>query len=232
MSKLPWIRCVLGALFCVRGATSRSFRRLLATSACIALASAAAHAETAAGPRAVSNPNLILVFADDLSDELLRTMLERGYAPNIERYLAREGVTFANSFVTNALCCPSRATLLRGQYSHNHGVLHNRFSPDGGIQVGPGIGWPGWLETEEHPGAESSTIATWLQGAGYRTAHIGRYLNGYGVCGPFDTCLDVNGEVPKGLADPALHIPAGWDDWRVLLDPTTFQVFDYRSTLR
>ena len=46
--------------------------------------------------------------------------------PELQRYLVDGGTTFGNAFVTDALCCPSRATILRGQYPHNHGVLTNQ----------------------------------------------------------------------------------------------------------
>src|SRR5574340_463883 len=44
--------------------------------------------------------------------------------PNIDR-IANEGMLFTNSFCTNALCAPSRATLLTGKYSHLNGMLSN-----------------------------------------------------------------------------------------------------------
>jgi arylsulfatase A-like enzyme len=71
-----------------------------------------------------------------------------------------------NAFATNALCCPSRATILRGQYTHNHHILSNS-PPLGGF------------EKFRYLGHEDSTVATWLEGAGYRTALVGKYLNGY-----------------------------------------------------
>ena len=72
------------------------------------------------------------------------------------------GTTFTNSFVANPWCCPSRATLLTGQYSHTNGVYRNSGSY-GGV------------------GAfrDDTTLATALDAAGYRTSLIGKYLNGY-----------------------------------------------------
>lgn len=121
--------------------------------------------------------------------------------------------------MTNALCCPSRVTLLRGQYSHGHGVFHNRRT---GVDAGdlPGIAWEGWLPNGADPGRESSRLATWL--------HVGRYLNGYGVCGPDEVCVFEDEVVHAGKADPKLHVPAGYDDWHGLVDPSTFQVYDYQ----
>jgi N-acetylglucosamine-6-sulfatase len=109
-----------------------------------------------------SKPNIVLVLTDDLDARLLQEHL-RDY-PNLQK-LAAKGTTFENAFVTNPICCPSRATILRGQYSHNHGTLTN-FPPRGGF------------ERFESLGREESTVATWLQDGGYRTMLIGKYLNG------------------------------------------------------
>ena len=110
-------------------------------------------------------PNVVLILADDLADEDLNDESLR-HMPNI-RSLMDEGTTFENAFVTNSLCCPSRATILRGQYVHNHQVLSNE-PPRGGFQKFRFLGH------------EDSTFATWLQEDGYRTAFFGKYMNGYG----------------------------------------------------
>ena len=105
-------------------------------------------------------PNIILVLTDDLD----ATSIPLSRMANIKRYMVDQGTTFENAFVTNPLCCPSRVTILRGQYSHNHGVLTNG-PPDGGFKKFNSLG------------REKSTVATWLQNGGYRTVLIGRYLN-------------------------------------------------------
>jgi len=110
--------------------------------------------------------------------------------------------TFTNSFVTNALCAPSRATFLTGQYSHNHGVLSNA-PPNGGVTA---------LD-------DTRTLATWMQAAGYRTGMIGKYLNFYGG-------IDVNRDGTLDIED-AKYVPPGWDDWDVLLDPSTYLMYQY-----
>ena len=83
--------------------------------------------------------------------------------PNVSRLIGDQGVTFDNNFDSFSLCCPSRATFLTGQYSHNNGVRGNA-PPNGGYQA---------LD-------KSNTLAVWLQRAGYYTVHLGKYLNGYG----------------------------------------------------
>lgn len=128
-----------------------------------------------AGQGEGAKPNIVLVLLDDLDAAAVAQM------PNVGALLGEQGTSFTNYFVTTPLCCPSRASLLRGQYVHNHGTLHH----------GPGSGFTAFYEQ----GREESTVATWLQGGGYRTALYGKYLNGY----------------PEG-ADP-LYVPPGWDEW-------------------
>ena len=99
-----------------------------------------------------------------LTDDL--DLAEMSYMPNVHRLLAEQGVTFSRYFVSNSLCCPSRSSILRGQYAHNTGVESNG-------------GRNGGFETAYRLGIEKSTIATWLHDAGYRTAYIGKYLNKY-----------------------------------------------------
>ena len=96
-------------------------------------------------------------MTDDQTVESMRVM------PKAQKLLADKGVTFTNSFASNPICCPSRATFLPGQYAHTHGVFRND-EPNGGFDD---------LDSSE-------TLPVWLQRAGYATAHIGKYLNGYG----------------------------------------------------
>jgi len=102
----------------------------------------------------------VFVLADDLD------LAEMAYMPNVHRLLADQGVTFDRYFVSNSLCCPSRSSILRGQYAHNTGVESN-----GDLNGG--------FETAYRLGIEKSTIGTWLHDARYRTAYIGKYLNQY-----------------------------------------------------
>ena len=118
--------------------------------------------------------NFIVIVTDDQSADSLP------HRPPVMPYLqAATGdpddhwIVFRNGFVNAPICCPSRATMLTGLYPHHHGVLTN----DDGTAL-----------------EESSTIAAWLQAAGYHTGLVGKYLNQY----PF--------EQPP-------FIPQGWDRW-------------------
>ena len=109
---------------------------------------------------ATAAPSILVVVTDDMRRDDLAHM------PNVQRLLAEAGTSFA-SYVSNvALCCPARVTMLRGQYSHNTGVLTNR-SPGGGFEAA-------WRR-----GLERDTYATALEAAGYATGYFGKYLNGY-----------------------------------------------------
>ena len=111
---------------------------------------------------AAAAPNIILILTDDLDLQLG----SGSYMPNVKKLLAQQGVSFRNFYVPLSLCCPSRTTILRGQYPHNSGVLTNNL-PNGGF------------EKAHASGVESATFATLLHNAGYRTVLLGKYLNGY-----------------------------------------------------
>jgi N-acetylglucosamine-6-sulfatase len=108
-----------------------------------------------------SKPNILFILTDDMKASDLDHM------PNTQRLLVNQGVKFTKAWVTRSLCCPSRATILRGQYTHNHKVW---------VHVGP----EGGFQQFYNYGLETSTIATWLHAGGYETVLIGKYLNRYG----------------------------------------------------
>jgi arylsulfatase A-like enzyme/uncharacterized metal-binding protein len=114
------------------------------------------------GAAAATAPNIVMILTDD-EDVQLGSV---DYMPNVKKLLAAQGVAFSNMYVPLSLCCPSRTTILRGQYPHNSGVLTNNL-PDGGF------------EKAFANNLESATMATLLHGAGYRTVLLGKYLNGY-----------------------------------------------------
>lgn len=102
-------------------------------------------------------PNILFVMTDDHANAALSCYGGRwNRTPNLDR-LAREGVLFRNAFVLNSLCCPSRATLLTGKYSHLHGVYENLFG-----------------DKEPFDGSQL-TFPKLLREAGYRTAVVGKW---------------------------------------------------------
>jgi N-acetylglucosamine-6-sulfatase len=121
-------------------------------------------------------PNIVFILTDDLSDNLVTPQL----MPNLWA-LTHDGTKFSNYFVTDSLCCPSRASIFTGRYPHDTGVFTNN-GADGGINA------------FNARGDETSTLATDLHQAGYRTAMMGKYLN---------------------LYEPADPPAPGWDEWDV-----------------
>ena len=111
--------------------------------------------------KAVGRPNIVFIITDD------QTAKDLAHMPTVRNQLTSKGTKFTDAFVTTALCCPSRASILRGQYAHNHLVTQGLEDPRG-------------FDKFNALGHESSTVATWLQDGGYKTTLIGKYLNGYG----------------------------------------------------
>jgi arylsulfatase A-like enzyme len=105
----------------------------------------------------VKHPNLLMVTVDDASWNTMK------YLPHLRHLVADEGVTLRNGLAPTPICVPARASLLSGQYAHNHGAVTIN-GEGGGVQA-----------FDEH-----RTLPVWLQHAGYRTMFVGKYLNGYG----------------------------------------------------
>ena len=80
-------------------------------------------ATSTAAQRSHGRPNIVLVMLDDLALH----QATRRYMPKVNRLIRDRGTNFKNAFLTTPLCCPSRATLLTGQYGHNNGVLKNTY---------------------------------------------------------------------------------------------------------
>jgi N-acetylglucosamine-6-sulfatase len=121
--------------------------------------------------QAQARPNFVFILTDDMTKADLRHM------PRGQNLLIDRGTTFANHTITLPVCCPSRTTFLRGQYAHNHKI---------------GMGLPGGEEEFREQGYGRSTVATWLDDAGYRTGLMGKYLNFY---------------------RSKTYVPPGWDRW-------------------
>ncbi|NUQ65345.1 MAG: sulfatase [Pirellulales bacterium] len=136
--------------------------------AAVPLVTAAASLRAAELPAA--RPNILFIFSDDHAEHAISSYGSKvNMTPNIDR-LAAGGARFINSFVTNSICTPSRATLLTGQYSHRNGVpVFNRF--DG----------------------RRDNVARHLQAGGYHTGMIGKWHLGSDPTG-FDRWIVLPGQ--------------------------------------
>jgi N-acetylglucosamine-6-sulfatase len=147
---------------------------------------------------ALQKPSFVVVQTDDetmeeLYDAVRLTSGAEEFAmPNTLSLLGERGVTFSRYYTPYSLCAPSRVSLLTGRYAHNNNVRGN---------VPPNGGWTGFQSRL----AYSHNLATWLQGAGYRTIHIGKILNGYG-------------DTPYS---PGTEEPPGWSSWHTILNSDT-----------
>ncbi|MFN8130254.1 MAG: sulfatase [Solirubrobacteraceae bacterium] len=158
----------------------------IAAAALVVAAGAAAPAQARpAGAARDSRPNVLVVMTDDQALTDLKSM------PNVQRLLVRQGTRFTDAITSFPLCCPSRASFLTGQYAHNHGVSGN-FAPSG---------YYGLTHKE-------NTLPRWLQRAGYHTALVGKYLNGYGARNPRE-------------------IPPGYSEWHGALDLSSYDYFNF-----
>lgn len=167
---------------------------------------------------AAKPPNILIVMTDDQRRDSLANL------PRIRRWLADGGTTFTQGYVTTPSCCPSRATTLTGRYDHNNGVRR---------QTGPAFD-------------ESTSIARYLKGAGYRTGHIGKYVHYYKLAerapwwdrwtywqgGYQDVFMNVDGVVKQSSGystriafDTAISYVNAWEasdaqPWLMLVAPT------------
>ena len=141
---------------------------------------------------ATTKPNIVFILTDDLNEDVFSK------DAGLQSLLTSQGTTFNKQFVELSLCCPSRTSTLRGQFAHNTGIFTNDAATGGGFQ------------SVYSKGLENSTIATWLQGAGYRTGFFGKYLNGY----------------PNG-APSSTYIPPGWTRWFSPNGGTPYSEYNY-----
>jgi arylsulfatase A-like enzyme len=140
-------------------------------------------------------PNMVFILTDDQrwdTTDAQHSPFGSDVMSGVRRELAGAGVEFPNAFMTTPICCPSRASILAGQYAHNTGI-HSNKPPNGGA--------------EEFD--DSSTLGTWLQAAGYRTGFYGKYMNGY-----HNLWDPTQGELP--------YVPPGWSEWHVFERPRFF----------
>ena len=138
-------------------------------------AAGAAAAAPAGKPAADERLNVVLILSDDERSD------GTGVMKNVQTLLGNHGVDFTNAHVTTSMCGPSRASILTGQYAHHTGVVDN-FGPRA---------YPAFKD-------EAADLPVWMHKAGYQTALVGKYINGYtGAAGHH-------------------KIPPGWDDWQVM----------------
>ncbi|HWG07422.1 MAG TPA: sulfatase [Solirubrobacteraceae bacterium] len=147
-------------------------------------------------------PNIVFVLTDDLAENLV------AYMPHVLR-MQRRGVSFDNYFVSDSLCCPSRASILTGRFPHDTRVFDNS-PPEGGYSV------------FRERGEERETFALALQRQGYSTALMGKYLNGYKPNGAvaglgLGATAGDGASIAAGAQGPA-RTPPGWSEWDVAGD--------------
>lgn len=135
-------------------------------------------------------PNILLILTDDLD------LAAAKYLPRVQSLIKDRGVNFSNYVVNISLCCPARATILRGQYAHNTKIYTNRQIDGSFIHF-------------YRQGLEKSTIATWLEKRGYKTAFLGKYLNGY----------------PRRASKT--YVPPGWETWASPIYDSGYLEYNY-----
>jgi arylsulfatase A-like enzyme len=134
-------------------------------------------------PRPGARPNVIFIMTDDHAAHAIGAYGSRvNTTPHLDR-LAREGALLANVFATNAICTPSRAAILTGQYAHINGVtMFNRFD------------------------SSRTTVARLLQQSGYHTGMVGKWHLGSDPVG-FDRWEILPGQ--GAYFDPILYTSTG-----------------------
>jgi len=137
-----------------------------------------------AGGTAPQRANIVFILTDDLSMDLLPFM------PQVQALEAR-GMTFNDYFVSDSLCCPSRSSIFTGDFPHDTGVFTN-------------VGLDGGIRAFYSHGDENHTFNLALEAAGYQTATMGKYLNGY-----------LNRR-QSPVSDT--YVPPGWNEWDVVGD--------------
>ena len=159
----------------------------MTATACLLALGFGSAADADAAKRKAPKPNVVFILSDDQRVDEMKWM------PKTEELLGKAGTTFNRFLAPFPLCCPARMSVMTGQYPHNHGVDGN-FPPEGYYGLSRK--------------AQLNTLPVWLERAGYRTAHVGKYLNGYGVLEPRE-------------------IPPGWTDWHGTIDQTSYDMFNY-----
>ncbi|MGK2956656.1 MAG: sulfatase family protein [Solirubrobacterales bacterium] len=184
-------------------------RALKALFSCLAAACAVVAFHSVEMAKAAVRPNVVVIQTDDQPLEEFRGTWrdlynnDRQIMPNTMSLIRNQGIEFTNYVTPFPLCAPSRASLLSGQYAQNHGVIRIG---------GPRGGW----ESFESNRINTENLAVWLQRAGYRTSHYGKFMNNYG--GP-DSPVENK-------------IPPGWDRWVTdATDNSTREFYGYQQNI-
>jgi len=109
-------------------------------------------AQAPAAARGVPRPNVLIIFTDDQRPDTMAVM------PQVQKWFEQLGTEYPNTYAATPLCCPSRANIMTGRYAHNTGVVDN---------------------STHHSMDQSTTLQALLRRAGYKTAIVGKYFNGW-----------------------------------------------------
>lgn len=121
----------------------------------------------------MARPNFVLVLTDDME------VAPVGHMYRTKALIRAQGAEFQRAYVASPLCAPARATILTGRYPQNTGVRRNSH------------------KAYYEQGDPTRSLPVWLHDAWYRTALVGKYMNGY--------------PAPDAIS----YIPPGWDVWSV-----------------
>lgn len=133
-------------------------------------------------------PDVVLIVTDDQRADTLWSM------PIVTAELVARGVAFPDAFVVNPICCPSRASILTGNYSHST-MVYRQSPPFGRYE---------WFD-------DTSTLATWLDDAGYETGLFGKYLDGYQHAA-------LTGVIPPGWDRWVAFVHSAYADYKLTVD--------------
>jgi arylsulfatase A-like enzyme len=128
-------------------------------------------------------PNILIVLTDDQRAD--RASL--AVMPKMQRFFGEDGVHYPNAVATTPLCCPSRTSILSGQYAHNHGILDNRssvdFNPDVSMQ-----------RVLDELGYQTGLVGKFF-GDEVEPVHFDQYASMISQKTYFDAEMNINGEV-------------------------------------
>lgn len=124
-------------------------------------------------------PNILIILTDDQRWDMMAVLKKT------RRWFGGEGTTYPFAFATTPLCCPSRASIMTGQYAHNTRVETN-------------------VDAERLD--QRATMQRYLQDAGYRTAIVGKYLNAWDRDPPYFDDWAIFGSSAAGYRDAVFNI--------------------------